>query len=48
MKAEKYTDFFEEDEKSMWKDSIHRAERDTNKIIPQSWGGSKCPGENSV
>ena len=28
MKAEKYTDFFEEAEKSMSKDSIRRAERE--------------------
>ena len=33
MKAEKYTDFFEEAEKSMSKDSIHRAEREANKIM---------------
>ena len=31
MKAEKYTDFFEEAEKSMSKDSIRRAEREANK-----------------
>ncbi len=33
MKAEKYTDFFEEAEKSMSKDSIRRAEREANKIM---------------
>ena len=32
MKAEKYTDFFEEAEKSMSEDSIHRADREANKI----------------
>ncbi|MBA4424099.1 MAG: transcriptional regulator [Syntrophus sp. (in: bacteria)] len=33
MKAEKYTDFFEEAKKSMSKESIRRAEREANKII---------------
>ncbi len=33
MKAEKYTDFFEEAEKSMSRDSIRRAEGEANKII---------------
>jgi hypothetical protein len=33
MKAEKYTDFFEEAEKCMSKDSISRAEREANKIV---------------
>ena len=33
MKAEKYTDFFEEAKKSMSKDSIRRAEREANKIM---------------
>jgi hypothetical protein len=33
MKTEKYTDFFEEAEKSMSEDSIHRAEREANKIM---------------
>jgi hypothetical protein len=33
MKAEKYSDFFEEAKKSMSKDSIRRAEEDANKIM---------------
>jgi len=33
MKAEKYSDFFEEAKKSMSKDSICRAEREANKIM---------------
>ena len=33
MKTEKYTDFFEEAQKSMSKDSIHRAEGEANKIM---------------
>jgi hypothetical protein len=33
MKAENYTDFFEEAKKSMSKDSIRRAEREANKIM---------------
>jgi hypothetical protein len=33
MKAGKYTDFFEEAQKSMSQDSIRRAEREANKIM---------------
>ena len=33
MKARKYTDFFEEAQKSMSQKSIHRAEREANKIM---------------
>lgn len=33
MKAEKYSDFFEEAKKSMSKDSIRRAEGEANKIM---------------
>jgi hypothetical protein len=43
MKAEKYTDFFEEAEKSMSKDSIRRAEGEANKIMLNLGKGGTAP-----